>query len=254
MAIDLNLITDTALRDQLISLGITIPHANSVINAGLFDYNDQFYYKLLAMEAYTYTNSSQPADPNDPLILAGVAEYQPYWTAYNSALMLYVNHAPLSLDTLNSFFQGYYSFLSMYLTKNLGDVSTYTNSNVNIIFDVNGLTDTVAGYALDYYDDFIVGDPLATPDPIVETSPNLESDTAFLATAWDVDAGKVSGLISQYVTTVLNESTQALFGNPTPAVATVTSQEMWDAIFDISGWESYITNSGSTFNVPPRPA
>lgn len=242
MAIDLNLITDTALRDQLIALGITIPHASSVINAGLFDFNDQFYYKLLAMEAYTYDHSTTP----DP---AGVPEYQPFWTDYNTALMAYVNHAPISNDVIDSFVQGYYSFLTMYLTKNIGDASTYTNSNAKLIFNMNGLVEAVAGYTLEYYDDFVLG---TAPDP--DTAANLEADTAALSTAWDTDLGEMSALTPLYVSTFLGESTQGLFGNQTEVVTSITIQEMWDTIFDVSNWQWYITYSGSTYSIPPRPA
>lgn len=81
-------IADEALRTQLQSLGLVIPHLESKIDARIGEYDLPFYHKLLAMEAYTYDRSDRQA---------GSVEYAPYWLVFNTALMGYVNHAPCLL-------------------------------------------------------------------------------------------------------------------------------------------------------------
>jgi hypothetical protein len=239
-------IADEDLRAELQSLGLTIPHTQSVIAPDVGAYDVPFYHKLLAMEAYTYERSEQPDQP-------GVVEYTPYWETYNAALMGYVKHAPLSKQKLKDVVAGLYGFLSVHYGHGAGNVSTIHQSNAKSIFVMNGFIETVVGRPLAYYDDYIAEDPMATPEPTLASSARLEEDPDVVNTAWDSDLGKLNGLLAKYADAISDVAVNAMFDNTDPNAQGLAITETWDMIFIGLNWKWYIDHFQSTFVIPPRP-
>jgi hypothetical protein len=237
-------IADEALRTQLQSLGLVIPHLESKIDARIGEYDLPFYHKLLAMEAYTYDRSDRQA---------GSVEYAPYWLVFNTALMGYVNHAPLPAQTVKNVISGLFGFLSVHYGHGAGDASTLVNSNAKAIFVMGGFIETTLSRPLSYYDDFIVADPLATPEPTPASSPRLEAEPDILDVAWPLDAAKVNVLLTQYSDAISDVAINAMFQNIDPNGTSPTPVETWEAIFVDLSWKWFITHFGSSVSIPPKP-
>ena len=254
--ISLDLIDDKDLVTQLQSLGITIPHASSVLDSSIGDYADQFYYKLLVMEAYTYDHSQQYATMNNGVGsgTAGVTEYQPFWQALNDAILGYINHAALPKQKMKDLITGFYCFLNVHVSRGAGSDALIGQSDAKKIFVMNGFITTVAGYALEYYDDYTPADPMATPTPTDASAPHLTADAGTIGNAWDGDAAKVDALIAEYTDVVSDVALAAAFSTTAPdASATLTPQGAWDTIFDQSNWKWFIEQFHSSMSIPPRP-
>lgn len=255
MALDLDLIEDPDLREEIIALGLTLPHPESVLSPAIGDYDEQFYYKLLAMEAYTYEQSSRPAElfMGVPTGQAGVTEYRPYWQTYNTALLGYVNHPPVSKQKLKDLVMGLYGFLSLHVTRNAGSPDTLLRSNARTIFNLNGYVATVMGYPLNHFDDYIPGDPMAMPTPTESQAPRLQADAAFVETAWERDEQKLDDLIAEYAEVVSDVIMAAVFSNPTPPAGSLTPVEAWDTIFMDLNWKWFNEHFNGALTIPPRP-
>lgn len=237
-------IADEELRAELQALGLTIPHVDSVLDPSIGNYDTPFYHKLLAMEAYTYEQSQQSA---------GVSEYQPFWESYNTAVLGYVNHAPLPKQKVKDVIAGLYGFLSVHYGHDKGEASTIAQSNAKAIFVMNGFIETVLGYPLEYYDDYIAEDPMATPEPTEASAERLESDPDVIAAAWDGDAGKVDGLLGKYSDAISDVAIDAMFENTDPGAEGPSTRESWTIIFMDLNWKWFIEHFGSTVKIPPKP-
>lgn len=238
-------IEDESLRSELQQLGIKIPHAQSVLDPTLGQYDTPFYHKLLAMEAYTYDNTEQPqATPED---------YSPFWEEFNTSLMSYVTHEPLSTQTIKNVVSGLFGFLNVHYGHGAGSEETIVNSNAKSIFVMNGFIETTLQRPIDFYDDLIPEDPMALPEPVEASAERLEAEPEIVGSAWAGDAGKVDALLSQYSDAISDVAVNAMFGNVDPDAKGPTQVETWDLVFIDLNWKWFIEEFGSSFKIPPRP-
>lgn len=240
-------IEDEDLKAEVIQLGLTLPDPQSVLNPALGDFHPQLYYKLVAMEAYTYQNSQMLSQP-------GFVEYSPFWEEYNTALMSYVNAPPLSNQQLKDFFIGFFCFISVHIGRNMGDPTLIQRSNAKTIFNFGGYyEDVVVPWPLNHFDDFEPGDPAAMPEPTEDTAAALTAAPEPIEPLYGKDAGEVSSLNAQFADVVSDAGMQAAFSNPTVPQGALSPTEVWDLLFDELNWMWYINTFGSTVAVPDRP-
>src|SRR5690606_9826631 len=184
---------------------------------------------------------------------AGVTEYRPYWQTYNTALLGYVNHPPVSKQKLKDLVMGLYGFLNLHVTRNAGSPDTLLRSNARTIFKFNGFGLTVMGYPLNYVDDYIPADPMAMPIPPEYLAPRLQADTVFVGTGWERDVQKLDDLIAEYAEVVSAVIMAAVFSNPVPPAGSLTPVEAWDTIFMALNWKWFNEHFNGPLNTPPRP-
>lgn len=243
----IDLIDDDALKAEVTQLGLEVPDPQSVIDPIIEEFHPQLYYKLVAMEAYTYQNS-QTTPP------ATAVEYAPYWETYNAALMGYVTHAPISNQTLKDFFIGFFCFLSVHKGRDMGDPALIEQSDAKKIFNFGGYyEDVVKAWPLNHFDDYDPGDPAGLPEPTLESAEMLEAAPEPVLSLHDTDAGEVSALLAQFADVVSDAGMQAAFSNPTAPKGSLTPTEVWDLLFDQLNWQWYVETFGSTVSIPPRP-
>jgi hypothetical protein len=240
-------IEDEGLKAEVIQLGLTLPDPQSVLSPAIEDFHPQLYYKLVAMEAYTYQNSQMATQP-------GFVEYSPFWETYNTALMTYVGAAPISNQKLKDFFIGFFCFISVHLGRGMGDPSLIEKSDAKKIFNFGGYyEDVVQPWALDFFDDFEEGDPAALPEPTEDSAEALTTAPELVEPLYDKDAGEVSSLNAQFADVVSDAGMQAAFSNPTVPGPGLTPTEVWDLVFDELNWLWYVETFGSTVSIPERP-
>lgn len=238
-------IEDDALKAEITQLGLTLPDPQSVLNPAIETAHAQLYYKLVAMEAYTYQASQQQAT---------AVEYMPFWQPYNDALMAYVNHAPVPKQKLKDFIIGFYCFISVHKGRGEGDPALIPQSDAKKIFNFGGYyEDTVANWPLNHFDDYMEGDPAALPEPTEDSAETLTAAPEEVEPLWDKDAAKVAALTAQFADVVSDAGMNAAFSAPTPPQDSLSTTEVWDLIFDELNWQWYITTNGSAVKIPPRP-
>lgn len=248
-------IVDDVLRAELQSLGLTIPHIQSVLSPEIGYYDVPFYQKLLGMEAFTYELSgTRNEDPDGPQEgVAGHEEYSPYWTTFNEALLGYINHAPLPKQKVKDVVSGLFGFLTVHYGHGAGEASTIPQSNAKAIFVMNGFIETTLTRPLEYYDDYVPEDPMATPEPTMASAERLEGEPAVVETTWAGDAAKVDVLLGKYADAISDVAVNAIFENTDPDATGPKSFEAWDLIFIDLNWKWFIEQFNSTFVIPPRP-
>lgn len=248
-------IADVDLRAQLQTLELTIPHAQSVIDPTIGSYDVNFYHKLLAMEAYTYERSEQFAEMNagSGSGQAGVTEYQPYWQAFNAALMDYVTHTPMSKQKVKDVIAGLFGFMNVHYGHGKGSESTLVESNAKAIFVMDGFIETVLSRPLAYYDDYVPEDPMAMPEPTMASAEKLEGEPEVVGATWDADVAKVDRLLGLYADAISDVAVDAMFENTDPNAEGPTARTAWQAIFIDLNWKWYIEHFGSEVKIPPQP-
>lgn len=286
MSIDLSLIEDETLRTEIEALGITIPHLESVLDPQVETFNTQLYYKLLAMEAYTYDHSEQvdrvygetpeeggtavppppPEDYPDAELQttpegvyyyefpAGLDQYQPFWIAYNDALLSYLQAAPMGKGEIKDFIFAIYTYIAVYLGRGVGSQAKIDAGDARQIFRMNAFVDVLAGHPLNHYDDFEPGND--SSDPIVpDTATNITADAAYVTAAYTADVGKVTALMDHYTDSVSDATMGIIFSNPEPPDpnAEWNATVAWDTIYGDLNWQWYVEYWNAPFNVPPRP-
>jgi hypothetical protein len=248
-----DLIEDEDLKAEVIQLNLTLPHSQSMLDPAIGDFHPQLYYKLLAMESYTYQRSESMAmaTGSEP---AGPEQYGPFWEAYNTALMSYVGAAPISNQQLKDFFIGFFCFVSVHIGREMGDPELIPKSDAKKIFNFGGYYEnTVKEWPLNHFDDFVPGDPMAMPEPTVESAENLTAAPESVEPLYGKDAGEVAALNAQFADVVSDAGMQAAFSNPTVPKGALSPTEIWDLVFDELNWMWYIETFGSTVAVPERP-
>lgn len=239
-----DLIEDEDLKAEVIQLGLELPDPQSVLSPAMGEFHPQLYYKLVAMEAFTYQASS----------LGGFTEYSPFWEEYNAALMSYVTHAPVSNQALKDFFIGFFCFVSVHKGRDMGDPALIDQSDAKAIFNFGGYyEDVVLGLPLNHFDDYEPADPMAMPEPTEETAEALTGAVKLVAPLYDKDAAELEGLVAKFADVVSDAGMQAAFSNPTEPKASLSPSEMWDLLFDELNWMWYIETFDSTVAVPDRP-
>lgn len=243
-------IQDDALRAEVLKLNLTLPDPNSVLDPGLETSYPQLYYKLVCMEAYTYQNSQQADGQQTPTYV----EYAPFWQTYNAVVMGYVNAPPLSKQTIKDFLIGFFCFMSVHVGRGVGPASLIQDSDAKRIFNFGGYYEsTVQAWPLNYFDDLIVADPAAMPEPTETVAPRLTDAPVLVAPLYGADSAQVSGLIGQYADIVSDVGVMTVFSNPTAPQGALSPTEIWDLVFDELNWGWYIDTFGSDVVVPPRP-
>lgn len=246
-------IEDEALKAEIVQLGLVLPDTQSVLDPAIGDFHLQLYYKLLAMEAYTYQASQQLAESTGTTP-ASATEYAEYWQAYNAGLMGYVNHAPIDKQTLKDFLIGFFCFVSVHKGRGEGDPALIDQSDAKAIFNFGGYyEDTVFNWPLNHFDDYVPEDPMAMPEPTMASAEALTAAAADVSSLWEKDAGEVTSLTTQFADVISDAGMKAAFANPTVPQGALSPQEMWDLTFDTLNWKWYIDTFGSTVPVPERP-
>lgn len=246
-------IEDEAFRNEITRLNLTVPDSRSVLSPEIEDYHPQLYYRLVAMEAYTYQRSQQDAEAMGGGA-AGFDQYEEYWSTYNASLMSYVSHAPISKQTLKDFFIGFFCFISVHLGRDMGDPDLIPRCNAKTLFNMGGYYDTVQTWPLEYFDDFIAGDPMALPEPSEDSAERLTAEPDVVGTLWDTDASKVTALTATFADTVSDAGMQAAFSNPSEPKGSLSPTEMWDLVFEELNWMWYVDTFGSDVKIPERPS
>lgn len=247
-------IEDEDLKAEIVDLGLNVPDPQSVLSPEIGEFHPALYHKLLAMEAYTYQKSERMAQATgvEP---AGFEQYSPYWETYNTALLGYVNHAPISRQKLKDFIIGFFCFVSVHKGRGMGDASLIPRSDAKRIFNFGGYYEnTVSTWPLNHFDDYVPPDPMAMPTPTEESAETLIAAPEPIPALWESDAGEVSALTAAFADVVSDAGMQAAFSNPTPPQGSLTPTEVWDLVFEELNWLWYIETFGSDVVVPPRPA
>lgn len=243
-------IEDEVLKAEVIQLNLTVPDTRSVLNPLIGDFHLQLYYKLLAMEAYTYQASEMTGETG----LAGFDDYSPFWIIYSDALMAYVNRGPINRQQLKDFIIGFFCFVSVHKGRGEGPASLITDSDAKAIFTFGDYyEETAISWPLNYFDDYIAEDPAAMPEPTLASAEKLTEASASVAPLWDRDAGKVSVLTQRYADVISDAGVKAAFSNPTAPTGSLTPTEVWDLLFIDLNWQWYIDTFGSDVVIPPRP-
>lgn len=226
-----------------------MPHPDSVLDPAIADFRQDFYDKLANMEAYTYDESEQPSA--DGSGTAGVEEYQPYWQAYNDAIMTYLGGS-VDRETISDFLIGLYVYLFNLKAKGRGSQAVVDDSDAEVIFDLDGLVADVLAYPIDHYDDY-EPDPDPTDPETSDSADNLEADTSRAQSAFDTDRGAIPSLTSTYAREASSGAVQDVYSGAEPPTDSLPPQEAWDKVFDELEWEWAFGVFDIDLSVPDRP-
>jgi len=253
--VDVADIEDQVLVDAINEYNLTLPHPDSVLDEVIEDYDPQLYYRLTAMEAFTYEHSEQPAESQMGATsgIAGVEQYQPFWQDYSDALIGYIAHAPLSKQRVKDMITALYCYMSVNSSRGIGSQEQIDRGNAKLIFTINDHYDHIKDLPIDAYDDFEPGDEMAEP-PTEGGASTITEDIDRVSEAWDIDASEVDSLIDTYSDIVSDAVLQVTFSNPEPPESEgLTRRQAWDKIFDELNWQWYIEHFNSTVPIPDRP-
>ena len=232
----------------------------SVINTDIANYNQAFYDKLLAMEAYTYNQSEQPkfdeSDPEfEPNVKAGFDEYSPFWTSFSNEIVEYLNGS-ISREQITDFLLGLFVHAHATLVRQRGDQQLIDDSSFDLVFNINELVETVLEENIDYYDDYVAPTFDGEGIEITEASaPNLQADTDFTSLAFDIDKAKLAALVTQYTRNTAANAVRDIYEGVDPSTFghDLTPTVAYELVFDTLNWSTAFDVLNIDLDKPQRP-
>ncbi|MCC5811322.1 MAG: hypothetical protein JJU06_13210 [Ectothiorhodospiraceae bacterium] len=224
-----------------------MPHPQSVLDIRIAEFRQDFYDALAAMEAHTYDHSTRDAPGGG---LAGVGEYQPFWQAYNAAVLSYLDGS-IGKQSMADFLLGLFCFLFNFIARGRGPQALHDASNAAAIFRLDGLVDDVLSRPVDYYDDYTFDD--ADPMNILAEAPRLEADTQRAGEAWEPDLAAFNNLKGQYGAEVAAGSVKDVYEGAEPPAQSFGSKAAWDEVFTTLNWAWAFGVFDVGLDMPQRP-
>ena len=249
----------------------------SVINTDIANYNQAFYDKLVAMETFTYEQSQQPKfHPLDPQFVeenAGFDEYSPFWTSFSNAIMSYLSGS-ISRDEITDFLLGLFVHAHATIVRQRGDQQLIDNSSFDVVFNINGLVQTVLEEDVDYYDDYIA--PIWEDD--IETglqqissasAPRLQSDTSSILggvdpldpevtipSAYEIDKEQWINLVPQFTRNTAANAVRDVYEGVDPSTFgdDLTPIIAYELVFDTLNWSTGFDVLNIDLPKPQRPS
>jgi hypothetical protein len=208
-----------------------------------------FYNKLIAMENFTYTSSARPSVTGSGQ--AGVAEYQPFWSAYNTALLSYLNNTITKSD-MADFLIGIFVHAHATIVRNRGDQQLLDDSAFDKLFNIQGLVGVVLAYPIDHYDDYIPPDIMLS-EPA--QAPNLEADTAFVAGKYELDEEDWLAIQDQYTANSAANAVRDIYEGVDPSTfgPDLRPINAYELVFDTLGWDAAFNSFNVGLDKPIRP-
>ena len=253
--------------------------ATSVINTDIALYNQAFYDKLVAMETFTYEQSQRPKyhplDPEftDPNETAGFDEYSPFWLGFSNAIISYLSGS-ISREEISDFLLGLFVHAHATIVRQRGSQQLIDNSNFNVVFNINGLVQTVLAENVNYYDDYIA--PIwenSTETGLQQISsasaPRLQSDTSsilggvdpldpevIIPSAYEIDKEQWIDLVPQFTRNTAANAVRDVYEGVDPSTfgPDLTPTVAYELVFDTLNWSAAFDVLNIDLNKPQRPS